>query len=250
MSLKDAYKVGSAAGFYLRRDLGNASNLITRSLFEASGYDVYLNGYEITRPEICNAIKTNGNFTEIIKKYGLKDLDELEKIRSSPDLKVIDKKASLEHLVESKFVGKKLMDLEIASMDANIPNVISQKIQTPELFRIWNQDIGKYKRYWPETLMVFAFAHLKEYHCIYAKDISDQDKVRRADLPTIGKNFSYYNLSTKTKPLQHYFNEIPECLINLKLELINEVAKDFEKHKEKLSILNTELTRKSFFGNK
>ncbi len=194
---------------------GEFSNSAFEKLLKASGYDVLPYGYEITYREICNDVRKGLGEADIVRKYeDVKCGMHLDQIRSTPDLKIVNKEEGLEELVESKFSGetKDKQGNIIRSQSANDVSINREKLQS-------------YQMYWENTIMVFTFAHLedKKYHCIRAKDVTDDMIIE------MHNKYDNYDISEKARPLKYFFPRVSDELIKLNMELVDDLQKDLLK---------------------
>ncbi len=126
-------------GFDQTRVVGAAAKEILRSLLESCGYMVYPFGYEST----FSVVK------QLLKDKRLEKSDLAQRIRSMPDFLVTDEE-QLPQLVEVKF----------------------RKGQSPpDNFSLGNWEVGRYKRYWPESLLVLLSPFGDRFFAQYVKNL-------------------------------------------------------------------------------
>jgi hypothetical protein len=119
--------------------VGAAAKEIVRSLLESCGYEVYPFGYESTFSTLKRQLRDKR----------LEKSDLAQRIRSMPDFFVTDEEGLLQ-LVEVKF----------------------RKGQSrPDTFSLGNWEVGRYKRYWPESLLVLLSPFGDRFFAQYVKSL-------------------------------------------------------------------------------
>ena len=88
------FKKRTAEDFYRNSLRGFNAKVLLEHLFKEAGYETYPFGYESLFSRITSGIHRDGEQT-----------DTLQRIRSMPDLLVIDDKKKKVFLVEAKFTG-------------------------------------------------------------------------------------------------------------------------------------------------
>jgi hypothetical protein len=119
--------------------VGGAAKETVRGLLESCGYAVYPFGYESTFSTLKRQLKDKR----------LENSDLAQRIRSMPDFLVTDEEV-LRQLVEVKF-GKGQ--------------------SRPDTFSLGNWEVGRYKRYWPESLLVLLSPFGDRFFAQYVKNL-------------------------------------------------------------------------------
>ncbi len=128
-------------GFDYDRVVGAAAKEILRSLLESSGYTVYPFGYEST----FYAVKQR------LREKRLQKNDLAQRIRSMPDFLVADDE-ELPQLVEVKFRK-------------------TWEAQAKQMVGFGNWEIGRYKQFWPESVLVLLSPFGDRFFAQFVKNL-------------------------------------------------------------------------------
>lgn len=129
-----------APGWDQHRVVGAAAKEILCSLLDSCGYSVYPFGYESTFSTLKRGLRENER---------LKDNDIAQRIRSMPDF-LVNHEEELPQLVEVKF--RKAQD-------------------RPNKVELSNWEIGRYHRFWPETVLVLLSPFGDRFFAQYVKNL-------------------------------------------------------------------------------
>ncbi|MBW2975206.1 hypothetical protein KY366_05805 [Candidatus Woesearchaeota archaeon] len=159
--------------FYRNSLRGFNAKVLLEHLFKEAGYETYPFGYESLFSRITTGIYREGEQT-----------DTLKRIRSMPDLLVIDNKKKRVNLVEAKFTGF-----------TNTESLIQSKSK-----------IDRYYKYWNDSIIV-VIVPTKEY--VYAQYISKLDIPKQHYYKSgIKGEIYYFNLEKEFVPIYKIFPEI------------------------------------------
>jgi len=164
------FKKRSEENFYHNSLKGFNAKVLLEHLFKKAGYETYPFGYESLFSRITHRI------------YRKNKTDTLQRIRSMPDLLVINDKKEKAHLVEAKFTGFK----------------------DPTSYIISKEKIDRYHKYWNDSIIV-VIVPSGEY--IYAQYISRLNMNRKA-YNKFGDIVYYFNLEKEFVPIHKIFPEI------------------------------------------
>ena len=129
-----------APGWDQHRVVGAAAKEILWSLLDSCDYSVYPFGYESTFSTLKRGLRENER---------LKDNDIAQRIRSMPDF-LVHHEEELPQLVEVKFRKAQ-----------NRPNKIE----------LSNWEIGRYQKFWPETVVVLLSPFGNRFFAQYVKNL-------------------------------------------------------------------------------
>ncbi|SRR6266571_1585910 len=127
-------------GFNQYRVVGAAAKEILCSLLDSCEYSVYPFGYESTFSTLKRGLRQNER---------LKDSDIAQRIRSMPDFLVTHKEESLQ-MVEVKF---------------------RKGLKDPNRFTLNNFEVGRYQKFWSETVLVVLSPFGDRFFAQYVKNL-------------------------------------------------------------------------------
>lgn len=172
--------------FYRNSLMGFNAKVLLEHLFKEAGYETYPFGYESLFSRITAGINWNGDQT-----------DTLQRIRSMPDLLVINKKKKNVSLVEAKFTGF----LEVTS------------------YILPKAKIDWYHKYWEDSIIVVVIP-AGEY--IYAQYVSKL-RLPRKEYHKFGKPVYYFNLEKEFLPVYKIFPDISRGDVKRVRHIINKI---------------------------
>jgi len=162
----------TAEEFYRNSLRGFNAKVLLEHLFKDSGYETYPFGYESLFSRITAGIHRDG-----------KQTDTLKRIRSMPDLLVINNNRNEVHLIEAKFTGF-----------TRTTSCIQSKARINRYYKFWNDSI------------IVIIVPAKEY--IYAQHVSKLKIEGRKPYTKFGKIQYYFNLEKEFVPIYKIFPEI------------------------------------------
>jgi len=179
-------KKRTAEDFYKNSLKGFNAKVLLEHLFKKAGYETYPFGYESLFSSITASIYRKGNQT-----------DTLQRIRSMPDLLVINNKKKKVNLIEAKFTGY-----------LNTTSYILTK-----------KSMDRYYKHWNDSILV-VIVPSKEY--VYAQYISKL-KMPRKPYNKFGDVVYYFNLEREFVPIYKIFPEITKEKVNKVKYIINKI---------------------------
>ena len=180
------FKKRTAEDFYRNSLRGFNAKVLLEHLFKEAGYETYPFGYESLFSRITAGISRDG-----------KQTDTLRRIRSMPDLLVLNDKKKIVHLVEAKFTGF-----------TNINSYIQSKAK-----------IDRYYKYWNDSILV-VIVPAREY--VYAQYVSKL-KIPRKHYRKFEDLVYYFNLENEFVPIYQIFPEITQEKINRVKNIIDRI---------------------------
>lgn len=186
------FKTRTAEDFYRNSLRGFNAKVLLEHLFKEAGYETYPFGYESLFSRITAGIHRDGEQT-----------DTLKRIRSMPDLLVVNNKKKRVHLVEAKFTGF-----------TKVFKYVQSKAK-----------IDRYHKYWNDSIIV-VIVPAKEY--IYAQYISKL-KLPRKPYNKFGTIMYYFNLEREFVPIYKIFPEITKEKIRKVRHIIDRIKPDILK---------------------
>ena len=141
--------------------IGNVAKNLVISIFEESGYRVYPFGYE----------SVFANLKRELHKKALEEDETVERIRSMPDLLIVDADEEKPYFVEVKFRSWESYEIDIDRME-------------------W------YKKYWPDSFLVYVT------HCycnFYCQRVSEIKELSLRSFERLDKIFPKVTLDTLVK---------------------------------------------------
>lgn len=180
------FKKRTAEDFYKNSLRGFNAKVLLEHLFKEASYETYPFGYESLFSRITAGIHRDGEQT-----------DTLQRIRSMPDLLVINDKKKRVFLVEAKFTGF-----------TNTTSYIQSKAR-----------IDKYYKYWNDSIIA-VIVPAREY--VYAQYIAKL-KMPRKPYNKFGSVVYYFNLETEFVPIYKIFPEITKEKIKKVRRIIDRI---------------------------
>jgi len=181
----------TAEDFYRNSLRGFNAKVLLEHLFKEAGYETYPFGYESLFSRITSGINREGEQT-----------DTLQRIRSMPDLLVVNDSKKKVNLVEAKFTGH-----------TNVHSYIQSKKKMDWYYKYWNDSI------------IVVIIPTKEH--IYAQHVSKLKIKGRKPFHKFGSIQYYFNLEREFVPIYEIFPEITK-------EKIRKVKPIIDKIKPKL----------------
>jgi len=185
-------KKRSAEEFYKNSLRGFNAKVLLEHLFKEAGYETYPFGYESLFSRITAGIHREGTQT-----------DTLKRIRSMPDLLVINNNKKEVFLVEAKFTGF-----------TNTSSYIQSKAR-----------VDRYYKYWNDSIMV-VIVPAGEY--IYAQHVSKL-KIPRKEYFKFKDKMYYFNLEKEFVPIYEIFPNITKEKIGKVKSIINRIKPEILK---------------------
>ena len=175
----------STGNFYKNSLKGFNAKILLEHLFKKAGYETYLFGYESLFSRITSGINRDGNQTST-----------LQRIRSMPDLFIINNNKKEVYLIEAKFTG--------------YPNITS--------YFLHKEKIDWYIKYWNDSIIVVVIP-AEEY--IYAKEVSKIETNNREKYYKFKKYCYKFDLEKEFVPIYKIFPEISKEKIDEIKGIIN-----------------------------
>ncbi len=176
----------TAEDFYKNSLKGFNAKVLLEYLFKGAGYETYPFGYESLFSRITSGINREGEQT-----------DTLQRIRSMPDLLVVNNNKKQVYLVETKFTGF-----------TRTTSYIQSKSRIDRYFKHWNDSI------------IVVIVPAKEY--IYAQYISKLEIPRKA-YSKFKDTVYYFNLEKEFVPIYRIFPEITKEKIKKVKHIIDKI---------------------------
>jgi len=181
------FKKRTAEDFYKNSLRGFNAKVLLEHLFKEAGYETYPFGYESLFSRITAGIYREANQT-----------DTLKRIRSMPDLLVINNNKNMVNLVEAKFTGH-----------TRLGSIIQSKAK-----------IDNYHKYWNDSIIA-VIVPAGEY--VYAQHISKLKMPKKIyKKKSIGLVY-YFNLENEFVPIYKIFPEITKEKINKVKNIIDKI---------------------------
>lgn len=176
----------TAEDFYNNSLKGFNAKILLEHLFKEAGYETYPFGYESLFSRITSGINRDGEQT-----------DTLQRIRSMPDLLVINNDKKNVFLIEAKFTGFK-----------KVTSYIQPKAK-----------IDRYHKYWNDSIIVILIPS-GEY--VYAQHISKL-KMPRKEYSKFGDRVYYFDLEKEFVPIYEMFPSITQDKIRKVKDIIDRI---------------------------
>ncbi len=171
--------------FLERKNIGNIAKQFVGDLFTESGFDVYPMGYESEFSTIKNKIRNNED-------------DVSRRIRTIPDLLVIDNKKMTPSLIEVKYRSYSTkMDIKI-------------------------KELEDYKKFWPEAFIVCVIPDKIGFYAQKIKNISSQGEIKNLE----GKDVISLDIKQNFYSILQFkeFENINLLTLNQLKDMINKIG--------------------------
>lgn len=171
--------------FLERKTIGNIAKQFVSDLFAESGFDVYPIGYESQFSTIKNKIRNNED-------------DVSRRIRTIPDLLVIDNKKMIPSLIEVKYRSYSTkMDIKI-------------------------KELEDYKSFWPEAFIICVIPDQIGFYAQKIRNISSQGEIKNLE----GKDIISIDINENFYPIIQFkeFENINLIILNQLKDMINKIG--------------------------
>lgn len=171
--------------FLKRKNIGSIAKQFVSDLFTESGFEVYQLGYESVFSTIKNRVRNNE--------------DEISlRIRTMPDILVINNKNNKPQLIEVKY--------------RSYPSKIDIK----------EKELQNYKKFWPEAFIICVVPDEVGFYIQKISNINPEGKISILE----GKRVIALDIKNNFHPISNFpeFKDIKESVINELKEMINKIG--------------------------
>ena len=171
--------------FLERKNIGNIAKQFVGDLFTESGFDVYPMGYESQFSTIKNKIRNNED-------------DVSRRIRTIPDLLVINNKKIIPSLIEVKY--------------RSYSNKIDIKIK----------ELEDYKKFWPEAFIICVIPDKIGFYAQKINQLSSKGEIKNLE----GKDIVSIDIKENFYPVLQFkeFENINLFILNQLKDMINKIG--------------------------